>query len=135
MYLEFPATTVDWCVGKLSPLFRLRSAPKTRADREHFAAAVLRIAHPELVELRCLSPRMVLEEKNVAAALLVPVTLLEGVRINRPGIGTVNPLNWLICHFIDTAIFFPESVVMRRAFADKFPCADGQDDLGKEEAE
>lgn len=135
MYLEFPVETVDWCRHKLSPLLRLRNAPKLVSDIEATAAAVLRIAHPELVEIRCVIPRMALEPKIIEAALLVPVKLLEGVRIHRPGIGAVNPLSWLIGKFVDTARFFPEPVLMRLKFVETFPCADGQDDLGKEEAE
>lgn len=131
MYLEFPTTTLDWCAVKLSPLFRLRSSPKERRDREQFAAAVLRIAHPELVELRCLSPRRPLSDEVITAALLIPPKLLDGVKICRPGLGVVNPLNWLIGHFVDTSRFFPEPIQMRFVFADKFPCADGQDDLGE----
>lgn len=133
VFLEFPATTVDWCALKLSPLLCMRNAPKERANREAFAAAVLRIAHPELVELRIQSPRRALADEVIIAALAIPPTLLEAVRIQRDGIGLVNPLNWLIASFVDTARFCPVPIEMRCFFVEKFPCADGLDDLGKED--
>ncbi len=133
MYLEFPGDTVDWCEYKLSPLFGMRSAPKSKYEREHYAAAILRIAHPELVELRCLSPRKALKEEIVIAALAIPPKLLEAVRIQRPKLGSVNPLNWIIGICSDTARFCPAPIEMRIKFVESFPCADGNDDFGDEQ--
>ena len=133
MYLEFPEEAVDWCVKKLAPLLGLRSAPKSMYEKEHYAAAILRIAHPEIVELRCLSPRTALKEEIVIAALAIRPKLLEGVRIQRPKLGSVNPLNWLINVCSDTARFCPAPIEMRIKFVDHFPCADGNDDFGDDQ--
>ncbi len=170
MYLVFSEEVLDWAVQKLLPLFRLKGAPKSAGDRERYAGAVLRIAHPQLVFLRCLqaeSPfatieealRLTEEERKIitdsdadlaallvakarmpwvgnplvaippvliAAALRLPPSELDAIKIDRPGLGRVNPFDWLVDAAADESRWFLEAIDLRLIFIERFPCADGR---------
>ncbi len=170
MHLTFSEEVIDWAVQKLLPLFRLKGAPKTTGDRERYAGAVLRIAHPQLVFLRCLhwdasfdtieaALRLTEDEKKIlkdtdedlaelleaktrmpwvgnplvhlppaliCAALRLPPAELDKIRIDRPGLGKVNPLDWLVDAAVDECRWFMEAIELRLIFIERFPCADGK---------
>lgn len=170
MHLVFTSEVLDWAVDKLLPLFRLKGAPRSDPDRERYAGAVLRIAHPQLVFLRCLqseSPWATIEEALrltdqeraiikdsdevlaawltakarmpwvgnplvpipaalVAASLRLPPSELDKIKIERPGLGRVNPLDWLVDAAVDESRWFLEAIDLRLIFIERFPCADGK---------
>lgn len=119
--MTFPDDTIEMALEKLLPLFRLRGAPTNTVDRERFAAAVLRIAHPQLVALRCKDAFAKIPADVITAALKTPVAELDAIRVDQ-----VNPLDWLIETVMDESRWFIEPVDMRLIFIERFPCADGK---------
>lgn len=119
--LTFPPDAIDWACGKLKPLLRRRGAPTGRVEQEAYAASVLRIAHPALVELRVKYQDREIPEGKIAEALGAPKAALEKTRI-----AGENPLDWLVMTADDEALFFVEPVDLRGIFIEKYPCADGR---------
>ena len=117
--MTFPDTTIDWALLKLLPLFRMRGAPKSVGDRELFAAAVLRIAHPKLVELRAADPFSVPTVESIDAALAADE--LDAVQVRG-----ANPFEWLVTTVVDESRWFLEPVDLRAIFIERYPCADGK---------
>lgn len=170
MHLTFTESVIDWAAQKLLPLYRLRGAPINEKDRNQYAASILRIAHPQLVFLRCLqseSPfatieaalRLTEDEKKIIqdtdkdlavllaakarmpwvgnplvpipsalilAALRLPAKELDTIKIERPGLGKVNPFEWLVDAAVDESRWFLEAIDLRLIFDQRFPCADGK---------
>ncbi len=54
MILTFSKAVIGWAMGKVTPLMRLRGSPEELEGQRRYAGSVLRIAHPQLVFLRCL---------------------------------------------------------------------------------
>lgn len=121
VHFSFQDDTIEWATKKLMPLFRLRGAPKSLLDQEHFAEAVLRIAHPQLVALRSKDAFAKIPLDAITAALKLSPKELAAVQVEQ-----VNPLDWLVKTVADESRWFMEPVDMRAVFIEKFPCADGK---------
>jgi len=125
MFVSFPEETIEWAVSKLFPLLRMRGAPKSVSDREHYAAAVLRFAHPEIVRLRSRDRYAAIPEAEILEAAKMDPERLEQVTLKAGSLGEVNPMTWLVAAGLDQSRFFLEAVDLRVIFVERFPAADG----------
>lgn len=97
MVLNFLPQVISWAVLKTSPLLRLRGAPEGPNVRR-YGTAVLRIAHPQLVFLRCLD--LDFPQEKLMDVLRVPAEEIEKLKDTQPLLATAlsqrrPPTNWI----------------------------------------
>lgn len=78
MNLTFSKSVVSWAQAKAMPLFRLRGGPEEIDGMRRFATSLLRIAHPQLVFLRCLD--LDIEGERLMDVLRVPEEEIAALR-------------------------------------------------------
>lgn len=98
MILTFSRLVVGWAMQKVHPLLRLRGAPEETEGVRRYAIALLRIAHPQLVFLRCLD--LDLEGERLMDVLRVPVAEIDALSASNPALFAAltekrPPTNWI----------------------------------------
>jgi len=96
--LAFSKPVVNWAQTKAFPLFRLRGAPEEIDGMRRFGTALLRIAHPQLVFLRCLD--LDIEGERLMDVLRVPEEEISSLRATNLALFTAltekrPPTNWV----------------------------------------
>jgi len=141
--LKFPPEVVDWAIAKLDQLRSMRKFPEDDRSLEMDARALLRIAHPVIVEKR-LGLAKIVDGVNLGKGYgsyeVTPEDLtsapekLDAISVGLGfGVGKqVNPVDWLLEQAIDKWEFYPAPIKLRKLFVREFPPADGEFYEGEE---
>lgn len=84
LFLSFSKSVIGWTVNKVQPFMRLRGAPDSTEDTRLYASSVLRIAHPQLVFLRCLD--LGLEGERLMDVLRVTDSEISALSAENPAL-------------------------------------------------
>ena len=129
--MTFSESAVTWAMEKLLALGSCRNAPTQFPAMEAHAKALLRIAHPVIVQHRIkwaqekqLHPDTYeVTDEDLAAS---------GDALQAVGIDGVNPVDWLIERAVDESDFYPNPPQMRAMFT-RWPCADSKEGKGSDD--
>lgn len=129
--MQFSESAVTWAMEKMLALGSCRNAPTQLAVMEAHAKALLRIAHPVIVQHRIKWA----QEKQLhpdtyevtEADLASESSILQFVKIDGE-----NPVDWLISKAVDEAEFYPMPPQMRAWFS-RWPTADCREGKGSDD--
>lgn len=127
---NFNKETMDWALSKMDGISHLKGFPVLTPGIRSVAGALLRIAHPVVVKARLqwVASGRIGSEFCASSDLIDPgAEALEETRIIIPKIGEpVNPFVWILDYAVETYVFFPAPVELRRVVdSGYFPAADG----------
>jgi hypothetical protein len=109
----------------------LKGFPALDVGVEAVAGALLRIAHPVIVEARLdwAIKGGSLDDFDPSSDIINPgAEALSLVTLIHPKIKTpINPMIWMVDMALDKYNWFPAPIDLRRIFVEKFPPADGQE--------
>lgn len=127
MYIqEFRPDVMEWAATQIEVLNGRPSFPDSPVGVQTLVRALLRIAHPQLVSLRC--NHVPLSDEAITNALATRPEDLDKIEV-RPNsrVGPVKPLTWLVDAAVERWVFMPAPVELRQIFIEEVgPAADGE---------